>query len=186
MPTVIVSHVVLDVATLFAVTLFITIIGGFLLLFAFLQNRNTPALALWGTGYLIGAAGAALLSGQATAVPGAWAVCAANTLLCTAYRFMWCGARSFEGRRVSLIGLVLGPAVWLGAFQFAGFAQSLEERISLVAAISASYALLAARTMVRPRPRADLALADIGSGDRTCGFSSGTHPVRARARIDSQ
>jgi diguanylate cyclase (GGDEF)-like protein len=153
MPTVMVSHVVLDVPTLFAVTLFITVIGGFLLLFAFLQNRKTPALALWGTGYLIGAAGAALLSGQATAVPSAWAVCAANTLLCTAYGFMWCGARSFEGRRVSLIGLVLGPALWLGAFQFASFAQSLEARISLVAAISASYALLAARELWYARDR---------------------------------
>jgi hypothetical protein len=153
MPTVMVSHVVLDVPTLFAVTLFITVIGGFLLLFAFLQNRNTPALALWGTGYLIGAAGAALLSGQATTVPSAWSVCAANTLLCTAYGFMWCGARSFEGRRVSLIGLVLGPALWLGAFQFESFAQSLEERISLVAAISTSYALLAARELWYARDR---------------------------------
>jgi hypothetical protein len=96
-----VSHVVLDVPTLFAVTLFITVIGGLLLLFAFLQNRNTSALALWGIGYLVGAAGAALLSGQAAAVPNVWAVGAANALLCTAYGFMWCGARSFEGRRAS-------------------------------------------------------------------------------------
>src|SRR5580693_5779707 len=96
MPTVMVSHVVLDVPTLFAVTLFITVIGGLLLLFAFLQNRNTPALALWGMGYLVGAAGAALLSGQAAAIPNVWAVGAANALLCTAYGFMWCGARSFE------------------------------------------------------------------------------------------
>jgi diguanylate cyclase (GGDEF)-like protein len=113
MPTVMVSHVVLDVPTLFAVTLFITVIGGLLLLFAFLQNRNTPALALWGIGYLVGAAGAALLSGQAAAIPNVWAVGAANALLCTAYGFMWCGARSFEGRRVSLIGLAIGPVLWI-------------------------------------------------------------------------
>jgi hypothetical protein len=98
MPTVMVSHVVLDVPTLFAVTLFITVIGGLLLLFAFL---HTSALALWGIGYLVGAAGAALLSGQAAAVPNVWAVGAANALLCTAYGFMWCGARSFEGRHAS-------------------------------------------------------------------------------------
>ncbi len=153
MPTVMVSHVVLDVPTLFAVTLFITIIGGLLLLFAFLQNRNTPALALWGIGYLVGAAGAALLSGQASAVPNVWAVGAANALLCTAYGFMWCGARSFEGRRVSLIGLAIGPALWIVAFQFDGFAQSLQERVSVVAAISASYALLAARELWYARDR---------------------------------
>ena len=153
MPTVMVSHVVLDVPTLFAVTLFITVIGGLLLLFAFLQNRNTPALALWGIGYLVGAAGAALLSGQAAAVPNVWAVGAANALLCTAYGFMWCGARSFEGRRVSLIGLAIGPALWIVAFQFDSFAQSLQERVSLVAAISASYALLAARELWYARDR---------------------------------
>ena len=153
MPTIMVSHVVLDVPTLFAVTLFITVIGGLLLLFAFLQNRNTPALALWGIGYLVGAAGAALLSGQAAAVPNVWAVGAANALLSTAYGFMWCGARNFEGRRVSLIGLAIGPALWIVAFQFDSFAQSLQERISLVAAISASYALLAARELWYARDR---------------------------------
>jgi diguanylate cyclase (GGDEF)-like protein len=153
MPTVMVSHVVLDVPTLFAVTLFVTVIGGLLLLFAFLQNRDTPALALWGTGYLVGATGAALLSGQATALPNALAVAAANALLCTAYGLMWCGARSFEGRRVSLIGLAVGPALWLVAFQFGGFAQSMAARISLVAAITASYALLSACELWYARDR---------------------------------
>jgi len=182
-----VSHVVLDVPTLFAVTLFITVIGGFLLLFAFLQNRNTPALALWGTGYLIGAAGAALLSGQATTVPSAWSVCAANTLLCTAYGFMWCGARSFEGRRVSLIGLV----PWLGAVarripirEFRAIAGGAHQ--SGCGDQRELCAAGCARTMVRARPRAALSLADIGGGDRTCGISSGAHSLRARAGIDSQ
>jgi diguanylate cyclase (GGDEF)-like protein len=152
MPTVIVSHIVLDVPTLFVVTLFITVIGGLLLLFAFLQNRNTPALALWGIGYLVGSAGAALLSGQA-AVPNSRSVCAANALLCTAYGFMWCGARSFEGRRISLVGLAVGPVLWIVAFQFPTFAQSMEARISLVAAITATYALLAARELWYARDR---------------------------------
>ena len=66
---------------------------------------------------------------------------------------MWCGARSFEGRRVSLIGLAIGPALWIVAFQFDSFAQSLQARISLVAAISASYALLAARELWYARDR---------------------------------
>ena len=97
MPAVTVSHVVLDVPTLFAVTLFIAVIGGLLLLFSFLQNRNTPALALWGIGYLVGAAGAALLSGEAAPVRNVWAVLAANTLLCTG---LWLDAvRSAQLRR---------------------------------------------------------------------------------------
>jgi hypothetical protein len=66
---------------------------------------------------------------------------------------MWCGSRSFEGRRVSLIGLAMGPALWLVAFQFAALAQSMAARISVVAAISASYALLAARELWYARDR---------------------------------
>ena len=153
MPTLIASHFALDVSTLFAVTLFVTVIGGLLLLFAFLQNRQTPALALWGVGYLVGATGAALLSGQAIVVSNAWAVATANALLCIAYGLMWSGARSFEGRRVSVVGLAVGPALWLCAFQSAFFAHSVAARISLVAAISAAYALLAARELWYARDR---------------------------------
>jgi hypothetical protein len=66
---------------------------------------------------------------------------------------MWSGARSFEGRRVSVVGLAVGPALWLCAFQSAFFAHSVAARISLVAAISAAYALLAARELWYARDR---------------------------------
>src|SRR5262249_15225714 len=153
MPTLIASHVALDVPTLFAVTLFVTVIGGLLLLFAFLQNRETPALALWGAGYLVGAIGAVMLSGQATIVTNVFAVAIANALLSTAYGLMWCGARSFEGRRVSLIGLAVGPTLWLCAFQFETFTHSVAGRISVVAAITAGYAVLSARELWYARDR---------------------------------
>jgi diguanylate cyclase (GGDEF)-like protein len=142
MPTVTASHFILDLPTLLVVTLFVTVTGGLLLLFTFLQNRNTPALALWGTGYLVGACGAALL--VAPALPGAWSVCAANALFCGAYAFMWSGARSFEGRRVNIALLAAGPAIWIIAFQFDGFAQSITARVGLVSTITSTYALLAA------------------------------------------
>ena len=148
MPTV----MVLDVPTLFAVTLFITVVGGLLLLLTFLQNRNTPALALWGVGYLVGSVGGALMSTQG-GVHNVWVACGANGLLCAAYGLMWCGARSFEGRRINLIGLALGPALAVGALAFDGFAQSLAARISLVAIISASYALLSACELWYARDR---------------------------------
>ena len=148
MPTV----MVLDVPTLFAVTLFITVVGGLLLLLTFLQNRNTPALALWGVGYLVGSVGGALMSTQG-GVHNVWVACGANGLLCAAYGLTWCGARSFEGRRINLIGLALGPALAVGALAFDGFAQSLAARISLVAIISASYALLSACELWYARDR---------------------------------
>ena len=153
MPTLTAFHFMLDLPTLFAVTFFVTVVGGLLLLFTFLQNRNTPALALWGTGYLVGATGAALIGGAGAGIPNAWSVCAANALVCGAYAFMWSGARSFEGRRVSIALLVAGPAIWIVAFQFDGFAQSMTARIGLVSTISATYALLSACELWYARDR---------------------------------
>ena len=47
MPSVVNTHFLLDVPTLFAVTVFISLSGGLLLLFSWMQNRSTPALALF-------------------------------------------------------------------------------------------------------------------------------------------
>jgi diguanylate cyclase (GGDEF)-like protein len=152
MPTVTASHFVLDLPTLLTVTFFVTVIGGLLLLFAFLQNRTTPALALWGMGYLVGAAGAAFLV-TPMALPSAWSVGAANALLCGAYAFLWSGARSFEGRRVRIVLLAAGPAIWIVAFQFDAFAQSTAARVDLVSAITAGYALASAGELWFARDR---------------------------------
>ncbi len=65
LPTVVTSHFFLDLPTLFAVTVFVSATAGLLLVLAWVQNRSTPALALWGIGYLFGATAAALL-----AIPG--------------------------------------------------------------------------------------------------------------------
>jgi diguanylate cyclase (GGDEF)-like protein len=154
MPTLTASHFLLDLPTLLAVTFFVTVVAGLLLLFAFLQNRNTPALALWGIGYLVGAAGAALIAGAGVGLANnVWPTCAANALLCGAYAFMWSGARSFEGRRVSVALLAAGPAIWIVAFQFDGFAQSMTARIGLVSAISAIYAFMGACELWYARDR---------------------------------
>ena len=142
MPTVVTSHFFLDLPTLFAVTVFVSATAGLLLLLAWMQNRSTPALALWGIGYLFGATAAALLAIPGF-IPNSWSVCAGNALLCGAYGMMWGGARSFEGRRIRISLLAAGAAIWIAAFQFEGFAASLQARLSLVSAIAATYALLA-------------------------------------------
>jgi diguanylate cyclase (GGDEF)-like protein len=140
-PTVAASHFVIDLPTLFALTVFLSAIGGLLLLFSWAQNRGTPALALWGIGYLFGSAGAALLATPGF-IPNSWSVCAANTLMCGAYGMMWAGARSFEGRRIYAPLIAVGAAIWVAAFQFESFAQSPQARIALVSIILASYALI--------------------------------------------
>jgi len=152
MPTIAAANFTLDLPTLFAVTVFISVIGGFLLLFTWLQNRNTPALALWGAGYLVGAASAAVLASPGL-MPNAWSVCAANALLCGAYGLLWGGARCFEGRRVRISLVVAGAVIWIAAFQIEGFAQSLQARIGLVSAITATYVLFAAYELWHARDR---------------------------------
>jgi diguanylate cyclase (GGDEF)-like protein len=143
-PTIAAPHFLIDLQTLFLVTVFISGTAGLLLLFAWMQNRRTTALALWGIGYLLGAAAAALL-GAPGLLPGMLSLGAGNTLLCTAYGIMWAGARSFEGRRVPLLLVAAGPIIWIVAFQFAGYARSASACIELVSALLAAYAFLAAR-----------------------------------------
>ncbi len=152
MPTVATSHFVIDLPTLFAVTVFVSVIGGLLLIFAWMQNRNTPALAIWGTGYLMGATAAALLALHGF-MPNSWSVCSANVLICGAYGMMWGGARSFEGRRIHIALMATGAVIWIVAFQFDRFAQSTTARIDLVSIVLASYALLAARELWYARDR---------------------------------
>jgi len=142
----------INLPTLCAVTAFITIISGALMLFSWLQNRSEPALALWGLGYLLGAVGGAFLVRGSADVP-AWSVCAGNALLCCAYGTMWAGARSFEGRRPRLPLVVAGAAIWVVACQIPEFYQSIEARVSLACIIFAAYSLLCAWEMLHPRDR---------------------------------
>src|ERR1700691_4819775 len=152
MPTVAPSHFLIDLHTLFVVTIFISATAGLLLLFAWMQNRRTTALALWGIGYLLGAAAAAMLAAPAL-LPNAMGLCVGNALLCTAYAIMWAGARSFEGRRVPLLLVAAGPIIWIAAFQFDSFARSAPACIELVSAILAAYALMAAREIWHAKDR---------------------------------
>ena len=152
MPLFVNPDFLINLPTLCALTGFITVISGLLLLFSWLHNRGEPALALWGLGYLIGTAGAVFLVRSSSAVP-AWSICAGNALLCCAYGTMWAGARSFEGRRAPLPLIVAGAAIWTVACQFPGFYQSNEARVALASLILASYSLLCACEMWYPRDR---------------------------------
>jgi diguanylate cyclase (GGDEF)-like protein len=146
------SHFSIDLPTLFGVTAFVAATGGLLLLLAWVQNRHTAALALWGVGYIIAASGVALLA-LATPLSAAWTVCSANTLVCAAYGLMWAGARSFEGRHPHMPVAAAGAIIWIIAFQFAGFAQSATARLVLVSIVLATYSLLGAYEVWHARDR---------------------------------
>ena len=146
------SALVVDLPTLLAVTVFITVTGGLLLLFGWLHNRNEPALALWGLGYILASVGAGLLA-LGGLNPNAWPMSFANALICCAYGVLWGGARSFEGRRVPIFPVVAGAVIWLAACQYSGFYESNRARVVLVSLIFATYTLLGAREVWHARDR---------------------------------
>jgi diguanylate cyclase (GGDEF)-like protein len=142
--------VTLDLATLFFVTVVILGLGGVLLLFAWLQNRSTTALAWWGGAFLLFAPATALF-GLRGHISEFWSIVVCNMVYSLAYGLLWTGARVFEGRRPALFGMAAGAAVWLLASQFSFFMQSLPLRIVLASTIVLTYCLLFVRELWQGR-----------------------------------
>ena len=152
MPTIVTAHFAIDLPTLCVATVFIVVAGGTLLLFSWIQNRNVPALALWGLGYLIGACAAGLVA-LGGLIPASLSICGASALACCAYGVLWGGARIFEGRRIHVEWMFAGAAIWIAACQFQSFYESIEARVALVSVILATYTLLSAREVWFARDR---------------------------------
>jgi diguanylate cyclase (GGDEF)-like protein len=142
--------VTLDIATLFAVTVFTTGLGGLLLLFAWLQARGTRALAWWGAAFIISSISTALF-GSRGLVADFWSMQIAGTVMMLAYALLWTGARVFEGRRPVLPLIAGGAIVWLVAWQFDAFMHSLPARIALASCMVAGYSALFVRELWRGR-----------------------------------
>src|SRR5690349_3942343 len=102
----------LDVNTLFLVTIYVEVILGLLLLFAWVQNANIRAVAWWGSAHLMRAM-SIVLFGMYGSVPQAVSIDLANGLLFLAYGITWTGARVFDGRKPLPALLLLGPLVWI-------------------------------------------------------------------------
>jgi diguanylate cyclase (GGDEF)-like protein len=136
----------LDIATLFAVTVFTMGLGGLLLLFAWLQARGTTALAWWGASFILFAA-STWLFGSRGLIADVWSMQASGTLMMLAYGLLWTGARVFEGRQPMLPAVAAGAVGWFLAWQFDAFAQSLPARIALASCIVAGYSGLFVREL---------------------------------------
>jgi diguanylate cyclase (GGDEF)-like protein len=138
------SPFVVDLPTLYLVSVFLTATAGALLLFAWLQNRRELALALWGVGCLFGSAGVGLLRGT---FPGNPTTFAASALVCCAYGVMWAGARTFEGRKVQPAFVFAGAALWL--VLSSAFSATPLAHLVVLSAILGTYVLLGAREVWR-------------------------------------
>ena len=140
----------LDVNTLFMVTIYVEAILGLLLLFAWAQNMAIRAVAWWGFGHLIRAA-SVVLFGMYGSAPELITIDLANALLFSAFAITWTGARVFDGRSPSYVGLFGGAVLWLAACRIPAIAHSMEARVLISSFIITGYTWGAAYEFWRGR-----------------------------------
>ena len=69
---------------------------------SWLQHRNQRALCIWGGGFLTASIASLLIVVARGEVSDFWSVVFGNALLAIAYGILWCGARTFSGKNISI------------------------------------------------------------------------------------
>jgi diguanylate cyclase (GGDEF)-like protein/PAS domain S-box-containing protein len=141
---------ILDPHTLAAAFILLSAMLGALLLFAWTHNRKVHALAWWGATFCLipGGIGMANL-GQS--VLGHLNLLVANALVTLGYGFLYAGCVTFNARRGKLPAVVIGPAIWVGAFPF--IYETYSARLVLLSLITGAYAALSAWELGKHAPR---------------------------------
>lgn len=130
----------LDVRTLFIVSISVTLVLGFLLLFTWYQNRQIRALGWWSSSHFVMCAGAGLLGARGY-IPDVFSIDIANALILLSCGLAWGGARLFDERSVPVSGVLAGPILWILAAQLPILSESINARIMFSSAIISVYAL---------------------------------------------
>ena len=141
---------VLDVKTLFFLTMYVEAILGLLLLLAWAQNLSTRAVAWWGAAHLMRSLSIALYGLYGTA-PDVVSIDLAGALLFTSYGLTWTGARVFDGRKPLPGSLAAGAIVWMIAGQFPAFIEANDLRILPSGLIVAAFSWMSAYEFWRGR-----------------------------------
>jgi len=128
----------LDVNTLFLVTIYVEVILGLLLLFAWVQNTAVTAVAWWGFAHLLLAA-SVVLFGLYGSAPDLITIDLANALLFTAFALTWTGARLFDHQKPLPFFIFGGAALWLIISRLPGVAGSFDVRVLLSSGIITAY-----------------------------------------------
>jgi diguanylate cyclase (GGDEF)-like protein len=131
-----------DLSLLFVVAIFANGMSGALLIYAWVTNRYTPALALWGISYFVATTGMALMVARGT-IGDLWSIDIADALIIAAYGIVWMGARSFNNRKTPILYVLVGPATWLMVCQLEVLHSSMSARIVVVSFVLFCYTLLA-------------------------------------------
>lgn len=140
----------LDINTLFLVTIYVEAMLGLLLLFAWVQNSGIMAVAWWGSAHLLRAA-SVVLFGMYGSVSDLISIDLANAVLFTAFAVTWTGARVFDGRKPSPLGLFGGAALWLLVCRMPLITESIDARVLISSGIITSYTWLTAYEFWRGR-----------------------------------
>ena len=140
----------LDVNTLFLVTVYVEVILGLLLLFAWAQNTQIHAVCWWGFAHLIRAA-SIFIFGMYGTVPDIISIDLANALLFTAFAVTWTGARVFDGRPVEPVYMVTGAVLWLLICRLPVLADAVNARALIASGIITTYTWLTAYEFWRGR-----------------------------------
>jgi diguanylate cyclase (GGDEF)-like protein len=140
----------LDVNTLFMVTIYVEVILGLLLLFAWTQNTAIHGVCWWGFAHLIRAA-SIVLFGTYGSAPDLISIDTANVLLFTSFAVTWTGARVFDGRPVEPVYLVTGAVLWLLICRLPVLAEAIQTRALIASGIVTAYTWLTAYEFWRGR-----------------------------------
>jgi diguanylate cyclase (GGDEF)-like protein len=140
----------LDVNTLFMVTIYVEVILGLLLLFAWAQNTAIHGVCWWGFAHLICAA-SVVLFGTYGSAPDLISIDIANVLLFTSFAVTWTGARVFDGRPVEPVYLVTGAVLWLLLCRLPVLTEAIQTRALIASSIVTAYTWLTAYEFWRGR-----------------------------------
>jgi GGDEF domain-containing protein len=140
-----------NLTTLLAITVFTPAVAGCLLLLSWLQHRRIVALGVWGFGFCTASIATTLIVVARGAIPDFWSIVVGNALLAAAYGILWCGARKFEGKNVSIVLALAGVLLWLAACSIGPINARPEARATVMAAIGICYTLLAVFELWRGR-----------------------------------
>jgi diguanylate cyclase (GGDEF)-like protein len=132
-------------------TVFTPALAGCLLLLSWLQHRKVTALVLWGSGFITASIATTLIILCRGAIADFWSIIVGNVLLATAYGILWCGARKFDNRNVSIVLELAGAVFWLIACSIGSIYHRPEARATVMATIGVAYTLLVAFELWRGR-----------------------------------
>jgi hypothetical protein len=140
-----------NLTTFLAIVVFTPALAGCLLLISWLQHRRQPALGVWGAGFLTASIATALIIVARGDIPNFLSIVVGNALLAVSYGILWCGARTFERKKVSIPLALIGLFVWLAACSISPIYARPEARAAVMAMIGACYTLLAVVELWRGR-----------------------------------